>query len=78
MDFNLIRITTSQVPTKIISAKKYNFCKIRNSLLFLDDELTKPGLGYLSLRGDALNAGSLKSILRNVKRCFHISHSPNF
>ena len=69
MDFNLIRITTLQVPKKIISANKIFIFK-KDSLLFLDDELTKPGLGNLCLRGNAFNAGSLKSILRNVKRCF--------
>ena len=82
MDFNLIRITTLQVPKKIISAKKNTISvklnQTQDSLLFLDDELTKPGLGYICLRGDALNAGSLKNIFRNVKRCFQISHSGNF
>ena len=77
MDFNLIRITTLQVPKKIISANKIFIFK-KDSLLFLDDELTKPSLGYICLRGDALNAGSLKNILRNVKRCFQISNSENF
>ena len=58
---------------------KKNSVKInqtQDSLLFLDDELTKPGLGNICL--NALNAGSLENIFRNVKRCFQISHSGNF
>ena len=77
MDFNLIRITTLQVPKKIISANKIFIFK-KDLLLFLDDELTKPGLGYICLRGDALNAGSLKNIFEKCQTLFQISHSGNF